>query len=651
MTRDEAKNYIEQQEPTFLKKVKHGYICPYCNQGSTKGQGVTRATGNRLLWHCVNCKRERSIFGLYAGYAGIADTAENFPKILDGAAAYYGLNFDAEAPKVQPVKQAAPEIPADFTNYYRECMGRLTDPAAVSYLQARGISVETAAACGVGFDPAADPANAPGAGTNARKLYPAPRIIIPTKKNHYVGRAIDSNAEYKKLNPRGQKNPGVFNEKALYSDAECVFVTEGPFDAMSVIEAGAQAVALCSTSNVPDFLKKLEIKPTKATLILQLDNDKAGKDGTKELREGLDRLNISHINGDLCGDYSDPNEALTGNRAAFIEAVERDQRRTAAKPDNTSLYINQLMGDDVERFRNSAKIKTGYANIDAEIDGGLFAGLYILAATSSLGKTTWSLQLADQIAAGGHDVIFFSLEQSRLELVSKSLARITAQIDTSKAVKSVLIREGNAPEIVQKAVVRYTADVGDRVSIVEGNFNCNLSYIRDYVTQYIRRNGIEHSPVLIIDYLQILTPEQDGKGRTQNTKDATDAAVTGLKRLSREKNIPILAISSVNRTNYLQPIDFESLKESGGIEYSADAVWGLQFRCLSTDPIFDKKEDLKKKREAIKQARKANPREIEFVCLKNRGGTPVFSAFFKYYPEKDLFKATDENGDDYRPKK
>ena len=59
----------------------------------------------------------------------------------------------------------------DYNPYYRECMKRITDPAAVAYLNGRGISIETAKACYLGYDPKSDPAG---------KGYPTARIILPT---------------------------------------------------------------------------------------------------------------------------------------------------------------------------------------------------------------------------------------------------------------------------------------------------------------------------------------------------------------------------------------------------------------------------------------------------------------------------------------
>ena len=147
--------------------------------------------------------------------------------------------------------------------------------------------------------------------------------------------------------------------------------------------------------------------------------------------------------------------------------------------------------------------------------------------------------------------------------------------------------------------------------------------------------------MVFIDYLQILQPAEDSSGKRQTTKETIDTTITELKRISRELEITIFIISSVNRANYLTPIDFESLKESGGIEYTADVIWGLQLQCLN-DPIFDKANNLKERREKVKEAKASTPRQVELVCLKNRYGVANYSCFYDYYPAADLFTESDD---------
>lgn len=668
MTREQARAEINSRPDLVLsqlQKSKGGkqYICPICGSGSRGGRDSDGALtyypdSNRftcfacsehegfgkpgqdvlgalcLLWSCS----ENEVFDR----EGITIDGSGYQRATRSAQSDFAeVKRDIAPPATATAETASQELTeaTDLTAYFAECRERLKrSPEAISYLQARGISLDTALQYWIGFDPAADP---------AQSSHPTPRIITPTCRTHYVARSIDPNtpSKWAKMNNKGG-HPAIFNAKVLQdSSTEAVFVTEGFFDALSILEVGAAAIALNSTSNASKLLDLLREKRTAATLILCFDNDDAGKKCTKTLREGLQRLNISFVTADLCGGYNDPNEALQGNRERFTAAVNEAIRTTAARPDNISDYIDTLMSSEIDSFKEAKNRRTGFADLDEKAKG-LYAGLYVVAAISSLGKTTLCHQIADQLAEAGEDVLFFSLEQSRLELVSKSLARRTAQKDITKAVNSLSIRRGYLPEQVLTAADEYKKGIADRLSIIEGNFSCNISFIGDYIRRYIQKTG--KKPVCFIDYLQILQPEQDERGRTQTTKETVDTTVTELKRISREMGLTIFVISSVNRANYLTPIDFESLKESGGIEYTADVIWGLQLQCMN-DAVFDTKEKVKEKRRIVKEAKAATPRKIELVCLKNRYGVSSYSCYFDYTPEFDLFTEGEKKEAEGRP--
>lgn len=646
MTREEAKLALREYEPTFLSKAKKsGYICPCpeCNNGAgSDGTGITLHKDSKGFlphWHCQKCGLHGDIIELW----GVSRNISGYIERLETLCSYYGITLDSSkssynAPKERTANnttnesKAAQELTeaADFTEFYKESQKALKESEeAISYLQARGISLETAIACNFGYAPNW---TSPTAWKNGSRPRPSQRIIMPTSKSHYVARAISSDTD-KRFAKMNEGKACIFNLKALYSnDVDVVFVVEGIFDAVSIIESEAQAIALNSTGNVRKLLEALEKKPTKSTLILCLDNDDAGQRCTKELREGLNRLNISNITADICNGYNDPNEALQANREAF-KAIVSDTVRLIAKPDNINSYIDKFMMSEIKEFSKTKDRGTGFPELDIK-SGGLYSGLYVIGAISGLGKTTFCHQIADQIAESGEEVLFFSLEQSKLELVSKSISRMTAKRELETAVTSLSIRKGYSTREVAEAAQAYKSAVCDRISIIEGNFNCTVSFIGEYVRNYIRRTG--KKPIVFIDYLQILQPD----GKKQSTKEAIDNTVTELKRLSREQGLTVIVISSVNRANYLTSIDFESFKESGGIEYTADVIWGLQFQCINDD-TFNKKDKINQKRELIRKAKAETPRKIELVCLKNRYGVANFSANFNYYPAFDLFQETD----------
>lgn len=655
----------------FLERSPKGgrdhYKCPFCFSGmGSNGTGALMYYPDTNTFFCFSCQKSGDVIDLYEEQNGV-----DFPTAISLMAKDLGITIDRPTaaddfrpekgpsspgkgpadPARENVQADKKEPVADYTNYYVYCSSRLEDPAALAYLQGRGISLETARRCYLGFDPSADPANNPGLIKEDNEYvyyipHPAPRIIFPCTKSHYVARSIDPNTPpaFKKMNPAGS-TPGLFNEAALYAqDVQEVFITEGVFDALSILEAGYSAIALNSTSNWELLTNKLQARRPNATLIVCLDNDKPGQEATEKLQNALEWLEIPSTAQDICGKYKDPNEALTGDRDSFLSALQEAVKAAhpAARPDNTRDYIDNLMAAELDAFRQQ-DLKTGFSNLDKEAQG-LYSGLYILAAGSSLGKTTFALQMADQLAAAGTDVIYFSLEQSRLELVTKSISRFTAQKDINEAVSSINIRKGWLSKSVLDATKAYKEAVGDRINIIEGNFDTNTIFVGNYVRRYISRNNVR--PVVIVDYLQILQPTEDMKRAT--TKEVMDFTVTELKRLSRDLGIVIICIGSLNRANYLLPVDFESLKESGAIEYSADVVWGLQLMCLNEE-LFSKEGHIKEKRARIKEEKKATPRRIELVCLKNRFGKSSYSCYFNYDPRFDLFTEATEAAADFTP--
>lgn len=319
-------------------------------------------------------------------------------------------------------------------------------------------------------------------------------------------------------------------------------------------------------------------------------------------------------------------------------------------PDSVSHYLTAAFDQDINDFQKYRDRKTGLFNLDDQI-GSLYPGLYVVGAISSLGKTTFIHQIGDNLAAAGEHVLFFSLEQSRLEMTLKSISRETAyiamkgyqmtpnatggilrNIDLSQrgAVSAISIRRGSRGNMITQARQQYAAKVGDRLNVIECNFNTSVEAISDYITRYMKQNNVK--PVVIVDYLQIV-PASDPR---MDERRKTDHIIRGLKKLQADNDLLIFVVSALNRSNYLAPIDFESFKESGGIEYTADVVWGLQLSAIH-GAVFDSDKKIKEKRETIRRAKAAIPRSVELVCLKNRYGVSSYSCLFDYDPVHDLF--------------
>ena len=312
------------------------------------------------------------------------------------------------------------------------------------------------------------------------------------------------------------------------------------------------------------------------------------------------------------------------------------------KGQDIEYYLDNEFNAEMENFEKYKSMKTGFSNLDKIMN--LYPGLYVLGAISSLGKTTFACQLADQLAKSGEHVLFFSLEQSKFELVTKGLSRITAQESiknntlnsaSNTAVSAIKIREGLKTPAILRAIEEYKS-FGKHNIIYQCGFEANINTILDRVNNYIEDNKVK--PVVIVDYLQIIRPLNN----RISTKEAVDENVRALKKLQVENDLVVILISSLNRSNYLTPVDFESFKESGGIEYTADVIWGLQLSVMNEE-IFDKDKGLKTKRDTVREAKKALPREVELVCLKNRYGVSSYLCKFDYYAQYDYFVPKSEN--------
>lgn len=664
--KDRTQELLERLLP-HAKQYKAGrpqYVCPICGHG-TNGDGLCFVRDSKTELKCFGgvCSfNHGDIIALYQAmhpgknvYETINDLAGILGADIEKTASTDLTNaefdavvaafedYDPDAPHKANEATPAPSTPTtdskgeaeakDYTDYYGRCEERLDDVA--DYLAGRGISMQTARAYHLGYDPAADPASNPGGG--GRSYHPAPRLIIPVSKAMYMGRRVDGGKEFTKVNSKGSIIE-IFNLDAIWGDGT-VFVVEGAIDALSVIEGGYPAIGLNSVANADRLVNALYDKPTDSRVIVALDADAAGQGASAKLVRDLDEIGVTVLTANICCGKKDPNEALCAGRAAFKAALAA-AASTSVKPDSDSSYILTEMQGDF--YSADDCIPTGFSYLDKRMGGGLFPGLYFLAAISSLGKTTFCRQLADQIAAAGRDVLFFSLEQTRLEMTSKSLAREIAlhQRESgeqdAQVITSLDIRRGFYPKHRQDAAVRYHEKVGDRISTVTGLFSVSVDTIKTKAIDYINRTGVK--PVVVIDYLQILEPLEDDKKRGGiSIREQIDHNLKALKVFSGEQGLTILCVASVNRMSYLTPISFEALKESGNIEYDADAVFGLQLQCVHGTDFQDETKGKVKKNDIIQFHKNRCPRLVELVCLKGRTCSPGFKAYFEYLPAQELF--------------
>ena len=645
--RERLKEHLQDFAAANLEKSKSGlYCCPACGSGTGPNRsGALGIYDSGMKWKCQACGKGGDLFDLIGVIYHTTDAAEQFRMARE---IYGGAIQSAPAReyvpqttrarenvrKSQHTAQHTHEAHADFSHYIESSRAALKNSLeAVAYLQGRGISETTAARARLGYD------------ERTRS------IVIPYDRNggYYTTRTIEGKAYRKPKTEEAGPQP-LYNRADLHNAANApIFVLEGEIDAISVIEAGGHAVALCGAKNGRKLLQEIEQNPASGPLILSLDNDEAGLTASAEIGAELAQMGVNFITANIAGAYKDANEALTENRQAFTQAVQaaiyaatqqaekteeekRAEEREQYKRKSARAYIEGFINGIADSV-NTSYIPTGFPKLDEVLDGGLYEGLYILGAISSLGKTTFTLQAADQIAAAGTDVIIFSLEMARSELMAKSISRETCLFSLEKCGKTSLAKTTRGittgkryanyspeeVEAIKQAAARYGEYAGN-LYIFEGMGDIGPQVIRETAAEHIRITG--RTPVIIIDYLQLLAPHDPRATDKQNM----DRAVMELKRISRDHKLPVIAISSLNRQSYSAPISMEAFKESGAIEYSSDVLIGLQAKGAGSNG-FD-----------VDEAKRKDPREIEMKILKNRNGRTGDVLEFAYYPLFNLYR-------------
>lgn len=651
-----------------------GYVCPFCGSGSKKnGTGMKAGTEDKNFYTCFNCHFKGDMFDFIKALYHCDTLKEQIQKaeellhrqfLSDNNTGYY----KRETPKtngkeVKNMVQNNDNLSNDNKNtvqnneelrlkteklreFMQNCRTALpASQQGIDYLKARGISENTAFKYYVGYT------DKYGDGMNT------PAIIIPTGKASYTARSITTNESSRKIRKKNAGGrQGIFNIKALQEPSAVIFLVEGEFDALSILEAGYPAICTGGGTSEAELLEQIKESPTRPEMFVIIPDNDRNDDGTPDDTKGrakgeklLNGLLAAGIPAKMVDsrtwhrEIKDVNDYLIKDRAEFVNLlhaiVEPIESAALRKLGRAADYMQDFKEQIVGK---TPPIKTGFKQFDDLLSGGLHPGLIVMGAISSLGKTTYALNLADNMAAAGQDVLFFSLEMSRFELLAKSISRKTfeyckrnhrpAAYAKSNLGVSDFDRYTNYNDteqaIIEGCMDEYERGAARNLYIIEGRGNVGTAQIREAVRKHIALTG--NRPVVVCDYMQILSAADPRSTDKQNT----DRNVVELKRISRDFNIPVIGISSFNRENYTEPVTMSAFKESGCIEYTSDVLIGLQYDGM--DYREEKQtERTARIRELFKTAEinaKAGDKiDIQIKVLKNRSGGKG-NCIFKYYP-------------------
>jgi replicative DNA helicase len=277
--------------------------------------------------------------------------------------------------------------------------------------------------------------------------------------------------------------------------------------------------------------------------------------------------------------------------------------------------IKELLWPTMERIealqrggKTVTGVATGFNDLDELTSGFQPADLIIVAARPSMGKTAFTLNIA-QYAAIEHNVpvAFFSLEMSKASLVQRMLTA-EARIDAQRLRKGML-RDDDFPRLARAAGILSSAPVW-----IDDTPGMTLLEMRSKARRLKAESGVG---MVIVDYLQLMQGPSNSESRQQEVSQIS----RGLKALAKELNVPVVALSQLSRAPEQRTGDnkrpqLSDLRESGAIEQDADLIMFLYRQEFYDGPVDKDGNSLEGKAEII-------------VGKQRNGPTGLVNVFFQ----------------------
>ena len=231
--------------------------------------------------------------------------------------------------------------------------------------------------------------------------------------------------------------------------------------------------------------------------------------------------------------------------------------------------------DEIEKISQGVigeGVKTGFIELD-KLTNGLHPGnMIVLAARPAVGKSTLGLDIARYASIHkGNTSVIFSLEMSKSEITMRMLSA-EARVALNN------IRAGTLNDEEWARLARRMGEISEAPLFIDDSPNLSLMEIRAKARRLKQRHDLK---LIVIDYLQLMT---SGK-RVENRQQEVSEFSRQLKLLAKELNVPIVAISQINRSpeqrSDKKPM-LSDLRESGSIEQDADVVI-----LLHRDDLYD----------------------------------------------------------------
>ncbi|MFW6039346.1 MAG: replicative DNA helicase [bacterium] len=264
-------------------------------------------------------------------------------------------------------------------------------------------------------------------------------------------------------------------------------------------------------------------------------------------------------------------DALRDHDAAATALVERAERQLfdlgAHGSGRGLMPLSQPLTGAMETVSRAyqrddgiAGIPTGIRRLDSQVGGLVNANMIVLAGRPAMGKTALGLNIAVNVARAGYPVAFFSLEMSAEELTTRIISGETG-------VPVTAIRRGTI-DAGQFAQLSSAAEyIRQEPLYIDETGGASIDQIAARARRAVRTKGVR---LVVVDYLQIM------RGTARSRYESITDISNGLKTLAKELDVPVIALSQLNRANESRDDkrpQLADLRESGAVEQDADMVW------------------------------------------------------------------------------
>ncbi len=229
---------------------------------------------------------------------------------------------------------------------------------------------------------------------------------------------------------------------------------------------------------------------------------------------------------------------------------------------DVALTVLDTIEEASRRKSKVTGVPTGFVDLDEKLAGLHGSELILIAARPAMGKTAFALNIAQYAAMkAGVPTAIFSLEMSKEQLATRLIA-MDSMVDSQS------IRTGQLVDSDWDKLIDSTHRVGSTPMFIDDTPGISISELRSKCRKLKQTQNLG---LIVIDYLQLM----NGSGRTESRQQEISEISRSLKKLARELNVPVIALSQLNRAADARedhkPV-MSDLRESGAIEQDADVI-------------------------------------------------------------------------------